>query len=190
MPGKAIYARIQKELFDKLKTYAYTTGQSTSASVDDLVQRGLVQLSCEALTETLKKELSEQRVKVQELENKNAVLQGSLEACRAREAIAIAAQSHALALKQETEALKHQSEQLRDYLLTPVASCRNCHTQIRIFDIGQRKCARCDEWNPDWLPQFKAPPTGWEMLRDGVAVVAAATIVVALLNALSGEPQK
>jgi hypothetical protein len=113
-----------------------------------------------------------------------------LEACKAKESIAISAQSHAQALQQETENQRRQIEQLRSYLLTPVAGCRNCHTQLRLFDVGQRKCSFCGVWSIEWLPEYKVPTTTWETVRDGAAIVGVATVVVALLNALGGGQQK
>ena len=190
MPSKAVYARFQTELHEKVKAYSDTTGQSISAAVEDLVQRGLGQLSSEGLTDTLQKEMTELKDKVQNLEKERATLLGSLEACKAKESIAIAAQSHAAELQKETENQMHQIEQLRNYLLTPVAVCGKCKTQLRLFDIGQRKCAYCGAWSMEWLPEYKVPPTTWEVIRDGVAVVGVSAVVVALLNALSGEQQK
>lgn len=190
MASKAVYARLQTELHEKVNAYADTTGQSISAAVEDLVQRGLGQLSSEGLTETLQNEVTELKDKVQELEKERVTLQGSLEAYRAKESIAIAAQSHATALQQETETQRSQIEQLRNYLLTPVAVCRNCHTQLRLFDVGQRKCAYCSGWSMDWLPEYTVPPTTWEIIRDGAAVVGVTAVVVALLNALSGGQQR
>lgn len=190
MPSKAVYARIQTELHEAVKTYADTTGQSVSSAVEDLIERGLGQLSSEGLAETLGRELAEVKDKVQDLEKERARLQGSLEACRAKESIAMTAQSHAASLQQETEAQRGQIEQLRDYLLTPVAMCRNCQTQLRLFDVGQRRCPYCNAWNVDWLPGYRVPQTTWETIRDGAAVVGAAAIVVALLNALAGGQQR
>lgn len=190
MPSKAVYARLQTEVQEKLKAHADATGQSISAAVEDLIQRGLAQLSSEGLAETVEKELTELRDKVQELEKERATLKGSLEACKAKESIAIAAQSHATALQQETETQRRQIEQLRSYLLNPIAVCRNCHTQLRLFDIGQRKCAYCGAWSMDWLPEYTVPPTTWEIIRDGAAVVGITTVVVALLNALVGGQQR
>jgi hypothetical protein len=189
MPSKTVYSRLQTETHDKLKVHADATGQSVSAAVEDLIQRGLAQLSSKDLSETLEKELTQLRDKVQELEREKARLSGSLEACKAKESIAIAAQSHALALQQETENQRRQIEQIRSYILTPVATCRNCHTQLRLFDIGQHKCSFCGGWNMDWLPEYTVPATTWETVRDGAAVVGIATVVVALLNALGGGQQ-
>lgn len=190
MASKAVYARFQTELHEKVKAYSSTTGQSISATVEDLVQRGLGQLSSEGLTDTLQKEMTELKDKVQELEKERAMLVGSLEACRAKESIAVAAQSHSAELQQETESQMRQIEQLRNYLLTPVATCRNCNTQLRLFDVGQQKCAYCGAWSMDWLPEYKIPPTTWEVIRDGAAVVGVSAVVVALLNALSGGQQR
>lgn len=190
MASKAVYARLQTELYEKVKAHADTTGQSTSAAVEDLIQRGLGQLSSVGLTETLHKDVAELKDKVQELEKERARLQGSLEACRAKESIAVAAQSHAVELQQETETKMRQIEQLRNYLMTPVAVCRNCNTQLRLFDVGQRKCAYCGAWSMDWLSEYKIPPTTWEVIRDGAAVVGVSAVVVALLNALGGGQQK
>jgi predicted DNA-binding protein len=189
MVSKAVYARLPTELHEKVKARADITGRSISAAVEDLIQRGLGQLSSEGLTETLQKEVTELKDKIQELEKQGATLQGALEAYRAKESIAIAAQSHAAALQQEAETQRRQIEQLRNYLLTPVAVCRNCHRQLRLFDVGQRRCAYCNGWNMDWLPEYAVPPTTWEIIRDGAAVVGVATVVVALLNALSGGQQ-
>ena len=190
MASKAVYARLQTELHEKVRAHADTTGQSISATVEDLIQRGLGQLSSEGLTETMQKEVTELKDRIQELEKVQATLQGSLEAYRAKESIAIAAQSHAAALQQETETQRCQIEQLRNYLLTPVAVCRNCNTQLRLFDIGQRKCAYCGGWSMNWLPEYSVPPTTWETIRDGAAVVGISTVVVALLNALGGGQQR
>jgi len=186
MPSKAVYARLQTELYETVKAHADKIGLSVSATVEDLIRRGLGQLSSEGLVDILKKELAELKDKVQEMEKERATLQGSLEACRAKQSIAMAAQSHATALQQETETQRRQMEQLRNYLLTPVAVCRNCQTQLRIFDIGQRKCAYCGGWSMEWLPEYSVPPTTWEIVRDGAAVVGITTVVVALLNALGG----
>ena len=190
MVSKAVYARLQTELHEKVKAYADTTSQSISAAVEDLIQRGLGQLSSKGLTETLQKEVTELKDKVQGLEKERATLQGALEACRAKESIAVAAQSHATALQQETETQTRHIEQLRNYLLTAVAVCRNCNTHLRLFDVGQRKCAYCGAWNMDWLPEYKVPPATWEVIRDGAAVVGVTAVVVALLNALSGGQQR
>jgi hypothetical protein len=190
MPSKAIYARLQTELHKKVKAHSDATGQSVSATVEDLVRQGLEQASSGGLVNAMKKELAELKDKVQEMERERATLQGSLEACRAKESIAMAAQSHVNALQQETEAQRQQIEQLRNYLLTPVAVCRNCHTQLRLFDIGQRKCAYCGGWSIDWLPEYSVPPTTWEAIRDGAAVVGAAVVVAALLNALGGGQER
>ena len=190
MSSKAVYARLQTELHEKLKAHADKTGRSVSATVEDLILRGLEQLSSGRSADILEKEITELKDKVQKLEKECATLQGSLDACRAKESIAMAAQSHATALQQETETQRRQIEQLRNYLLTPVAVCRNCNTQLRLFDIGQRKCAYCSGWSMDWLPEYSVPPTTWETIRDGVAVVGITTVVVALLNALGGEQQR
>lgn len=185
MASKAVYARIQTELYEKVKAHANATSLSISAAVEDLIQHGLAQPSSKAFAESLEKELDELREKVQELEKERATLQGSLEAYKAKESIAMAAQSHAAALQQETETQKRQIEQLRSYLLTPVAICRNCNTQLRLYDVGQRSCAYCGGWNMDWLLEYKVPPTTWEVIRDGAAAVGTAVVVVALLNALA-----
>ncbi len=190
MLSKAVYARLQTELHEKLKAHADATGQSVSATVEDLIRCGLEQLSSGRSADTLEKEINELKDKVQKLQKEGATLQGSLEACRAKESIAMAAQSHATALQQETESQKRQVEQLRNYLLTPVSVCRNCNTQLRLFDIGQRKCAYCGGWSMDWLPEYSVPPTTWETIRDGAAVVGISTVVVALLNALGGGQQR
>jgi predicted RNase H-like nuclease (RuvC/YqgF family) len=190
MPSKAVYARLQIELNEKLKAYADTIGQSVSATVETLIRNGLEQLSSGKSVEALEKEITELKDNVQKLEKERATLQGSLEACKAKESIAMAAQSHAAALQQETEAQRRQIEQLRSYLLTPAAVCRNCNTQLRLFDIGQRKCAYCGGWNMNWLPEYSVPPTTWETIRDGAAAVGIATVVVALLNALGGGQQR
>ena len=42
----------------------------------------------------------------------------------------------------------------------------------------------------DWLPEYKIPPTTWEVIRDGAAVVGVSAVVVALLNALGGGQQR
>lgn len=175
MSSKAIYARLQAELYEKVKEYADKTGHSISSAVEDLIQHGIAEVSSEGL---------------ESLERQVAELKGSLEAYKAKESIAMAAQSHALALQQETEKQRHQIEQLRDCLLTPVATCRNCHTKLRLFDVGQRRCPYCGNWNMELLPDYSVPPTTWEVIRDGAAVVGVTAVVVALLNALAGGQQR
>lgn len=175
MPSKAIYTRLQTELYEKVKTHAGATGQSISSAVEDLVQRGVEELASEGL-ETLEKQVAE--------------LTGALEACRAKESIAMAAQSHSVALQKEAEDQKQKIEELQNYLLTPVAKCRNCATKLRLFDIGQQKCAYCGKWDLGWLPEYTVPTTKWEVVRNGAAAVGAVVVVVALLNALAGGQQR
>ena len=175
MSSKAIYARLQSELHEKVKEYAHTAGQSISSAVEDLIQHGIAEVSSEG---------------VKSLEGQVAELKVSLEACKAKESIAMVAQSHASALQEETENQRYQIEQLRNYLVTTVASCRNCQTQLRLFDIGQRRCPNCGNWNMEFLPDYTVPPTTWEVIRDGAAVVGVTAVVVALLNALSGGQQR
>ncbi len=191
MASKAIYARVETEVFNKLKAYSDTSGNSTSTSVEELIKKGLAESSAEELLKARDQELITLREKHQELEKKQAELTGALEASKAKESIALAAQSHSAALQQERDSQKQLSEQLRNYLLTPVALCHYCHTQLRLFDIGQHKCPFCGRWGSiDWLPEYTAPPTAWELVRDGAAVVGATTIVVALLNALNSGQQR
>ncbi len=187
MTSKAVYARLQTELYAKVKAHAEATDQSISSAVEDLIQRGIGQLSSEGLSEALEKETMDLKSKVQEMEKEVAKLQGSLEACKAKESIAMVAQTHANALQQEIETQRQHIEQLRNYLLTPVATCRRCRRQLRLFDVGQRNCAYCSSWDMELLPEYRPPTTTWEIIRDGAAVVGAGAIVVALLNALGGS---
>jgi len=188
MVSKAIYARLQTELYDKVKEHKIATNQSLSSAVEDLIRCGLEKISSSALEDNLEREIIGLKKRVQELETDKASLQGALEACRARESIAMAAQSHVGELEREIEGQKRHTEQLRSSLLTTVATCRNCSTQLRLFDIGQKKCAYCGAWNIEWMPEYKVPPTTWETIRDGAAAIGAAVVIASLLNALaSGE---
>lgn len=190
MTSKAIYARIQEELYEKLKEHGDKIGQSISSTVEELIRYSLEQLSSGKSIDSLEKEIIDLKNKVQKLESDKAELQGTLETCKAKESIALAAQSHASALQQEMDNQNRQIEQLRNYLLAPVAVCRNCNTQLRLFDIGQKKCSYCGGWNLEWLPGYKPPLTNWETIRDAAAVVGVTTVVVALLNALDNSQHK
>lgn len=197
MASKAVYARLETELYNRVKAHGEATGRSISSTVEYLVQRGITKPSSEDLIRNLEKEVAQLKEKVQALEKAHAELQGSnealkaqLETCRAKESIALSAQAHAALLQRDAEAQKTQIEKLRNYLLTPIATCKKCQTQLRLFDVGQRKCQYCGTWGIDWLPSYAPPPTTWEAVRDVAAVVGAATIVVALLNALSGRQDR
>lgn len=190
MPSKPVYARIETVLHEKVKKYNETRGGSFSATIEDLVQRGLDQLYSEGYTDTLQNEIISLKESIQDLEKEHAALLGSFEACKAKESIAMAAQSHSEELQKENANQLSQIEELRNYLRTPVALCSHCKTQLRLFDIGQQKCSFCGAWKLEWLPEYALPLTTWEVMRDGAAVIGATTIVVALLNALNSGQQK
>ncbi len=196
MASKAVYARLDQELHENVKAHSEVTGQSLSSTIKELVRRGLAQLSSQGLSEALETELVSIRERLSELgarlassEGEKKALEGQLEVYKTRASLALTAQKHAQTLEQQASIQAHQIDQLRNYLSAFVAVCKACQTHLRLYDIGQRRCARCSNWGFDWLPSYRPPPTPWETLRDGAAVVGAASLVVALLNASNAGQQ-
>ena len=189
MPSKPVYSRLDNELHAKVKAHSVATGQSLSASIEDLVRRGLGELS----KGTLEAEAAEARELIQALEAKLVAvegerkgLEGQVKAWRTKASLALAAHKHAESLQQESATLAGQIDQLRVYLSTSVAVCTSCRAYLRLYDIGQRRCANCGQRAFDWIQGYQPPPTAWEALREGAAVTGTATVVAALLNAISG----
>ncbi|RJO63073.1 MAG: hypothetical protein C4542_00765 [Dehalococcoidia bacterium] len=190
MEAKAVYTRLQPELYNKVKAFSAKTNQSMSSTIENLLDVGLKETGIKLQAETLEKEIAGLREKYQKSETDKASALGQLEACKMRESIAMAAQSHAAALQQETDAQKQRISQLTNYLSTYVATCLTCHTQLTLLDVGQRRCPNCGDRKPELLPEFKAPQTPWEIIREPLAVTGATAIVVALLNALENTQQQ
>ena len=191
MASKAVYARLDPRLHIEVRAHSAATGQSLSSAIEDLVQRGLRQLAFEGRFEALEVDLASARERVSELEAKLAssdgdrkALEGQLEVWKTKASLALTAQKHAQVLEQQAGTQARQIDQLRNYLSADVAVCDGCRTHLRLLDIGQRRCAYCGHWGLEWLPGFQPLPRAWETLRDGAAVVGAATVVAALLNAL------
>ena len=72
MPSKPVYSRLDNELHAKVKAHSVATGQSLSASIEDLVRRGLGELS----KGTLEAEAAEARELIQALEAKLVAVEG------------------------------------------------------------------------------------------------------------------
>ena len=195
MASKAVYARLETGVYDQVRSHAEATGQSVSSSVEDLIERGLGQLSSEGKTGAAEKELVELRERTQQLEKDKVVLQGSieglkgrLEACRTNQRLALQAQSHVATLQAELSVQQNQVELLRGHLLSPLANCGQCGHQLRLFDYGQHKCPSCGQWRtPKWLPQYEPTPNVWEAVREPLAAVGTVAIVAAILGALGGS---
>lgn len=193
MTTRPIYARIPDELHEQLGQNK-RPNESMSSAIERLIRTGISNISSENELTSVRQELVPLKDKVVALEKERAELQGSkealhgqLQACKAKESIALAAQSHVAELQQQVQTLNSQNERLRDYLQTPVATCGTCHNQLVLFDIGQAKCRYCGNWHPTWLAAWTPPPTTWEIVKDGAAVIGAVTVVSALLNALGNS---
>lgn len=165
-----------------------------SSTIEKLIRTGISNSSSQVELALIQQQLTYLKDKVVALEKERAELQGSKEAllgqlqgCKAKESIALAAQSHVAELQQQVQGLSTQSEQLRRYLQTQVATCCNCHNPLALFDIGQARCRYCGNWQPKWLNAWTPPSTTLEIIRDGAAVIGAVTVISALLNALGNS---
>lgn len=193
MVTKAIYARIPVKLHDHLGQQK-EMHESMSSTIERLLKRGIENVSSETELNTAHEELTQLKDKVLALEKERAELHGSkeslkgqLQACKAQESIALAAQSHVEALQSEVKGQNTQMEQLRFYLSTHVATCNKCHNKLTLYDIGQARCQYCGNWGPTWLPKYTPPPTSWDIVKNGAAVVGSVTVIAALLNALNSN---
>lgn len=197
MPSKPVYARVDERILQRIKEHATATGRSVSAAIEGLVRRGLGDVSSEGRSETLEVQVASLSERIVGLDSAlatanadKALLGEQLESYRAKASLALSAQKHATTLEEQARAQSNLIDQFRDYLSTNVATCGTCRAQLRLADVGQGRCNSCGGWKPEWLPDYRAPSTPFDELRNAVAIVGAATIVAALLDALNSGQRR
>lgn len=175
---KSVYTRIEEDILRKVREYAKSSGLTLSATLEDLVARGLLNLEASAKVERAERDLASLKDETQQLRQEKGELVGRLQVCQKNESLALAA-------RQQAELVKSQFEQI---LLVGVATCgrQGCGQTWRLYDVWRHQCPRCGNATAKLLTDYTPPLTTGEGIRDVLAVVGGATALVGLLKAMSG----
>jgi hypothetical protein len=173
---KTVYARVEEGLYNKLQDYSKTSAMTVSASLEQLVERGLSAIETGNQLEALAKEASALKDEVQKLREERTDISSKLQICQKNESLAIAA-------RHQAESIKTQFEQI---LGIGVAVCgrAGCGQTWRLYDVWRHQCPKCGNSTAKLVTDYT--PAG-DNVRDILAVVGGATALVALLKAIGGN---
>ena len=179
---RPVYSRLEQNKIVKVQEFAESSGQSTSAALEELVSRGLTDLESGGKLEPLEQELSTTKEELQKLRQRDIELAGRLEVCQKNESLAHSAQ-------QQAEA---NESQFRQILAVGVATCgrKGCAQLWRLYDVWLHRCPKCGNPTANLLPHYKPAPSGSENAKDLLAVVGGVAAVAAILKAMGGESDK